>query len=96
MFRYSKKLVRKKLGHFMLEAQVAPFVITRKGSDEVVVMSYTFFEELLEDSEEIADIRAAEISLSDPRPSIPWEEIKKEYEQDAACSDPSEYDRRTQ
>lgn len=80
----------------MLEAQVAPFVITRKGSDEVVVMSYALFEQLLEDSEELADISAVEISLRDPRPSIPWEEIKKEYEQDAACSDPSEYDRGTQ
>lgn len=50
MFRYSKKLVRKKLGHFMLEAQVAPFVITRNGKDEVVVMSYALFEQLLEDS----------------------------------------------
>ena len=34
----------------MLEAQVAPFVITRNGKDEVVVMSYALFEQLLEDS----------------------------------------------
>ena len=78
MLRYSKKLVRKKFGHFMLEAHVSPIVITRGGKDDVVMVSYPQFMQLLEDSEDLQDIRAIDESLSDPEPSIPWEQVKKE------------------
>lgn len=78
MLRYSKKLVRKKLGHLMLEAHVSPIVITRGGKDDVVMVSYPQFMQLLEDSEDLQDIRAIDESLSDPEPSIPWEQVKKE------------------
>ena len=78
MLRYSKRQVRKKLGKLMLEARVSPIVITRGGEDDVVMVSYSEFMKLLEDSEDLQDIRAIDEALSDPEPSIPWEQVKKE------------------
>ena len=78
MLRYSKRQVRKKLGHLMLEAHVSPIVITRVGEDDVVMVRYSEFMKLLEDSEDLQDIRAIDEALSDPEPSIPWEQVKKE------------------
>lgn len=78
MLRYSETLVRKKLGLIMLEAKLSPLVITREGKDHIVMLSYQHFMQLLEDSEDLQDIRAIDESLSDPEPSIPWEQAKKE------------------
>ena len=62
----------------MLEAHVSPIIITRGGKDDVVMVSYTQFMQLIEDSEDLQDIRAIDEAMSDPEPSIPWEQVKKE------------------
>lgn len=67
MFRYSKKLVRKKLGHFMLESYISPLVITRGGKDEVVMVSYSQFMQLLENQSREAIAKNIEESTIDAR-----------------------------
>ena len=45
---------------------------------EAVLISVEQFEKFVEAEEELEDIRAAEESMRDPSPNIPWEKVKKE------------------
>ena len=59
--------MRKKLGHFMLESYISPLVITRGGKDEVVMVSYSQFMQLLENQSREAIAKNIEESTIDAR-----------------------------
>lgn len=55
-----------------------PILIKRSGKPVSVVISLEQYLEFVEAVEELDDIAAAEESLKDDGPSIPWEEVKKD------------------
>ena len=55
-----------------------PILIKRSGKPVSVVISLEQYLEFVEAVEELDDIAAAEESLRDKGPNIPWEEVKKD------------------
>jgi len=55
-----------------------PILIKRSGKPVSVVIGLEQYLEFVEAVEELDDIAAAEESLKDDGPSIPWEEVKKD------------------
>jgi len=78
MSTYSITDARQELPTVIDEAQKKPVFIQRHGQSAAVVISPSYYEKLLAALEDIEDLTAIEESLADPKPSIPWEEVKRE------------------
>lgn len=70
---------RRNLPTLINDAQTQAITISRHGVPTAVVVSPSRYQELLSALEDMEDLAAIEASLKDTSPSIPWEQIKKEY-----------------
>jgi prevent-host-death family protein len=78
MKEFSVSDARQDLPSLIDKSKKEPIVINRHGKPESVLISVEQYEEFLEAFEELDDIAAAEESLRDPGPNIPWEKVKKD------------------
>jgi prevent-host-death family protein len=70
---------RRNLPTLINDAQTQAITISRHGIPAAVVISPSRYEELLSALEDMEDLASIETSLKDTSPSIPWDQIKKEY-----------------
>jgi prevent-host-death family protein len=70
---------RRNLPTLINDAQSKAITISRHGIPAAVVISPSRYEELLSALENMENLALIEASLKDTSPSIPWEQIKKEY-----------------
>jgi len=70
---------RRNLPTLINDAQTQAITISRHGIPAAVVISPSRYEELLSALEDMEDLASIEASLKDTSPSIPWDQIKKEY-----------------
>jgi prevent-host-death family protein len=78
MSTYSITDARQELPAVIDEAQKKPVFIQRHGQSVAVVISHSYYEKLLTALEDIEDLTAIRESLANPKPSIPWEQVKRE------------------
>ena len=78
MKEFSVSDARQDLPSLIDKSKKEPIVINRHGKPESVLISVEQYKEFLEAVEELDDIVAAEESLRDPGPNIPWEKVKKD------------------
>ena len=55
-----------------------PIVMKIEGSTKAVLISFEQYQGFLEAMEELDDIAAAEKSLRESGPNIPWDDVKKD------------------
>jgi len=70
---------RRNLPTLIKGAQSKAITISRHGVPAAVVVSPSRYEELISAFEDLEDLASIEASLKDTSPSIPWEQIKKEF-----------------
>ncbi len=78
MKEFSITDARQDLPSIIRKSQKEPIVVTKHGKPESVIISYEMYEEFIEAVEELDDIEAADLSIKDKDPAIPWEKVKKE------------------
>ena len=80
MKEFSITDARQDLPSLVRNAQRVPIVVTKHGKPESVIISYEMYEEFIEAVEELEDIEAADLSMKDKDPAIPWEKVKEELD----------------
>jgi prevent-host-death family protein len=70
---------RRNLPTLINDAQSKAIAISRHGIPAAVVISPSHYEELIAAFEDLGDLALIKASLADPTPSVPWEQIKKDY-----------------
>lgn len=73
---------RDRLSTLVDDARRAPVTLTRRGRAVAAIVDADRLTQLLEDAEELADIRAAEAADDDPanlaEAPIPWDEVRRD------------------
>lgn len=73
---------RSKLASIVDEARAHPVYLTRRDRPIVAVVDADHLARLIEDAEELADIRAVDVAWDETREleetPIPWDEVKRE------------------
>ena len=59
-------------------ARTEAVFLERYGKRTAVIISVERYEQLMDALEDVEDIAAADAAMSDPSPSIPWEQVKAE------------------
>jgi len=78
MKRYAVTQFRDQLPGAMEQARLEPVVVECHGELAVVMMSVELFEELLEASEELDDIKAFDEAMAEEGDTLPWQEVRQE------------------
>jgi len=76
MTTYSVSEARENFSEAIATSAVEAVFIQKHGEAAAVLISPERYEQLMDALEEIEDIQAIEEAKLDPRPSIPWEQVK--------------------
>ena len=77
MSTYSVKSFRQQLSAVIDEAQKIPVFIRHNDENVAVVISANYYEKLLTALEDVEDLASIKESLTDPKSSIPWVQMKR-------------------
>jgi prevent-host-death family protein len=78
MVEYPVSEARADLQAVIAKARKQAVCITKHGKPDVVVLSHSLYEQMLDDLEDAQDIAAIDEAMKDVKNFIPWEKVKKE------------------
>ena len=78
MVEYPVSEARADLQAVIAKARKQAVCITKHGKPDVVVLSHSVYEEMLEELEDLEDIRIFDERTKNFDEYIPWEKVKKE------------------
>jgi PHD/YefM family antitoxin component YafN of YafNO toxin-antitoxin module len=78
MREFSVSATQEDISTLIEMSEKEPILVKRSGKPVSVIISLEQYLEFIEAIEELDDIAAAEESLREKGPNIPWEEVKKD------------------